>query len=251
MFKSLLKKIGFGNATVDARLRGGAVQQGGVLQGDVFIKGADDATQIDEIYLKVVTEYTRESGDTSVRENCTLAEQKLFDRFTIGGREEKTVPFSIQLPYETPATTYSYQKVYLQTTAETSAIFDPNDTDPIDVAPHPHTERVVAALQGLGFQLFKVDCEYAPRFGGRFPFVQEFEFKAYNTEFRGRLDELEAYLRPNPQGIDVVFQIDRRGGFFNEMFGLDESYAMTQLSAADLNGPQLAATLRNQIASRI
>ena len=34
MFKSLLKKIGFGNAKVDARLRGGAVQQGGVLEGD-------------------------------------------------------------------------------------------------------------------------------------------------------------------------------------------------------------------------
>src|SRR5688572_27130424 len=61
MFKSLFKKLGFGNAKVDARLRGSAVVQGGVLEGDVFITGADEATTIDELYLRVVTEYTRES----------------------------------------------------------------------------------------------------------------------------------------------------------------------------------------------
>lgn len=250
MFKSLLKKIGFGNATVDARLRGGAVAQGGTLEGDVYIKGADDATPIDELYLRVVTEYTRESGDNTIRENCTLAEQKVFDRITIQAGEEKNVPFAIQLPFETPVTTIGSHKVYLQTKLETSAIFDPNDTDQIEVAPHPHTEHVLAAIQNLGFQLFKVDCEYTPRFGGRFPFVQEFEFKP-SGEFRGRLDELEAYLKPNAQGIEVVFQVDRRGGMFSEFFGTDESFAATNLSAADLQSPNLPATLRNVINSRL
>lgn len=250
MFKSLLKKIGFGNAKVDARLRGGAVQQGGVLEGDVFITGADDATTIDELYLRVVTEYKREGDDYSTTEHCTLAEHKLFDRFTVQPREQKTVPFRLQLPFETPVTTVGYQKVYLQTTMETSAIFDPNDTDPIQVVPHPFTERVLSALQSLGFQLYKVDCEYTPRFGGRFPFVQEFEFKPGN-EFYGRLDELEAYLRPNPNGIEVVFQVDRRGGLFSEFFGSDEKYASTNLSAADLQNPNLPAVLRNLIAARL
>lgn len=250
MFKSLLKKIGFGNAKVDARLRGGAVAQGGVLEGDVFITGADDATTIDELYLRVVTAYTRESDDHSVSENCTLTEQKVFDRFTIEARAEKTIPFAIELPFETPVTTIGSHKVYLQTKLETSAIFDPNDTDQIQVAPHPHTERVLAAIENLGFRLFKVDCEHAPRFGGRFPFVQEFEFKP-SGEFQGRLDELEAYLKPNAHGIEVVFQVDRRGGAFSEFFGTDESFASTNLSAADLQSPSLAATLRNLIAGRL
>lgn len=250
MFKSLLNKIGFGNAKVDARLRGGAVMQGGTLEGDVFITGSDQSTTIDELYLKVVTEYTRESDDYSVRESCTLAEHKLFNRFAVGPREQKTVPFAIQLPFETPTTAFGYQKVYLQTTLETSAIFDPNDTDPIEVAPHPHTDRVISAIQSLGFHLFKVDCEYAPRFGGRFPFVQEFEFKP-SGEFRGRLDELEAYLKPSPQGIEIIFQVDRRGGFFNEFFGTDESYASTRLGIADLQSQNLPMVLRNLIASRV
>jgi sporulation-control protein len=249
MFKSLLKKIGFGNAKVDARLRGGVVQ-GSILEGDVFVTGADDETTIDELFLRVITEYSRENDEHTVKENCTLAEQKVLDRFSIGAREQKTIPFAIELPFETPVTTVGSHRVYLETKMETSAIFDPNDTDQIEVAPHPHTERVLAAIQNLGFNLFKVDCEYTPHFGGRFPFVQEFEFKP-SGEFRGRLDELEAYLKPNANGIEVIFQVDRRGGVFSEFFGTDESFASAHLSAADLQSPNLAATLRNLIACRL
>lgn len=249
MFKSLFKKLGFGNAKVDARLRGSAVQ-GGTLEGDVFITGADEETTIDELYLRVVSEYTRESDDYQKTESCVLAEHKLFDRFTVRAKEEKTIPFSIQIPFETPVTTMGWNRVYLQTTLETSAIFDPNDTDQIQVTAHPHTQAVLNAIQSLGFSLFKVDCEYTHKFGGRYPFVQEFEFKP-SGEFRGRLDELEAYLRPNPNGIEVIFQIDKRGGMFSEYFGTDESYASTNLSAADLQNPNLAQILRNLIVQRM
>lgn len=250
MFKSLFKKLGFGNAQVDARLRGGAVMQGGVLEGDVFITGADDATTIDELYLRVVTEYKRESGDNTYHESCTLAQHKLFDRFVIQAREQKAIPFAIQLPFETPVTNMGWQRVYLQTVLETSAIFDPKDTDPIQVSPHPFTQRVLQAIQNIGFSMIKVDCEYSSRFGGQYPFVQEFEFRPMGGEFRGRLDELEAYLRPNPYGIDVTFQIDKRGGL-SEFFGMDESYAGLQLNEAQLRDPNLEMNLRNFIAQRM
>ena len=249
MFKSLFKKLGFGNVSVDARLRG-AVQQGGVLQGDVFITGADDATTIDELYLRVVAEYTRENDEHNSTERSTLIEHKLFDRLLIQPKEQKSVPFGIQIPFETPVTTMGYNRVYLQTAAETSAMFDPNDTDHLEVHPHPHTQQVINAISATGFQLFKVDVEYAPRFGGRFPFVQEFEFKP-TGEFRGRLDELEAYIRPNPNGAEIVFQIDKRGGFFGEMFGTDENYAFTNLSVMDLQNPNLPSVLRNLIVQRM
>lgn len=249
MFKSLFKKLGFGNASVDARLRG-AVVQGGILEGDVFITGADEATTIDELYLRVVAEYTREAEDYQKTESCTLAEHKMFDKFTIQAKEEKSLPFQIQIPFETPVTTMGFNKVYLQTTLETSAIFDPNDTDPIEVLPHQYTQTVLNAIQSVGFSLFKVDCEYTNKFGGRYPFVQEFEFKA-TGEFRGRLDELEAYLRPNESGIEVMFQIDKRGGVFSEYFGTDESHASVRLSAAELQNPNLSSVLKDVIARNI
>ena len=250
MFKSLFKKLGFGNVKVDARLHEGSVVQGGVLKGDVFITGADDAATIDELHLRVVTEYTRESDEYQKTENCVLTEHKLFDRLTIQPKEEKSIPFSLQLPFETPVTTMGWNRVYLETTLETSAIFDPNDTDPIEVAPHLFTERVLEAIENIGFSLFKVDCEYTHKFGGRYPFVQEFEFKA-GGEFRGRLDELEAYLRPNQNGIEVIFQIDKRGGAFSEYFGTDEKHASVNLSAADLQNPNLEEVLRNLIVQQM
>ena len=249
MFKSLFKKLGFGNISVDARLRG-AVQQGGNLEGDVLISGADEATTIDELYLKIVCEYTKESDDYNTTESSTLVQHKLFDRLAIQAKEQKSVPFSIQVPFETPVTTFGGSRVYLQTAAETSAIFDPNDTDPIEVQPHPFTQQVLSAIERVGFSLFKVDCEHAPRFGGRFPFVQEFEFKP-TGDFRGRLDELEAYIRPNPNGVEIVFQIDKRGGMFSEYFGTDESHAAINLSAGELQDPNLPSILRNLIEQRM
>jgi sporulation-control protein len=249
MFKSLFKKLGFGNISVDARLRG-AVQQGGVLQGDVVIKGADEATTIDELYLRVVCEYTRESDDYNSTEKSILVEHKLFDRLTIQAKEDKSVPFSIQNPFETPVTTMGFNRVYLQTAAETSAIFDPGDSDQVEVLPHPHTQQVLNAVQAIGFSLFKVDCEHAPHFGGRFPFVQEFEFNP-TGDFRGRLDELEAYIRPNQNGVEIVFQIDKRGGMFSEYFGTDESHASINLSASELQNPNLPAVLRNIIEQKM
>lgn len=246
MFKSLFKKLGFGNVKVDARLHKGAVVQGGVLKGDIFITGADDVMTIDEVYLRVVTQYTRENDDYQKTENCVLAEHKLFDRFMLQSKEERTIPFALQLPFETPVTTMGYNRVYLETTLETNAIFDPKDTDPMEIAPHPFTEKVLRAIESIGFSLFKVDCEYTHKFGGRYPFVQEFEFKA-GGEFRGRLDELEAYLRPNQNGIEVIFQIDKRGGAFSEYFGTDEKHASIKLSAADLQNPNLPGILRDVI----
>lgn len=249
MFKSLFKKLGFGNLKVDARISG-ACEQGGVLQGEVVIAGADEATTIDELYLRVVCEYTRESDDYSSTERSTLIDYKLFERLTVQAKEQKSVPFSLRLPFETPVTTMGYNRVYLQTTAETSAIFDPNDTDHLEVHPHPFTRQVLKAIEAVGFSLYKVDVEYAPRFGGQYPFVQEFEFTP-TGEFRGRLDELEAYIRPNRGGVEIVFQIDKRGGVFGEFFGTDESHAFVTVSSAELQNPNLPSVLRNLILQRL
>lgn len=246
MFKSLFKSLGFGNVKIDARLRTPSVPQGGTLQGDVYIMGSDSHSTIDQLWVKVITNFKREgSDDYEYNQNITLAQYKLFDRLPVAAKEQKSVPFSIQLPFETPVTTIGYQRVYLSTVADTSAIFDPGDTDAIQITPHPHSDRVLRAVQNIGFTLYKVDCEYNTRFGGQYPFVQEFEFKP-TGEFRGRLDELEAYLKPHPNGCDVTFQIDRRGGWA-EFFGTDESYARLQLTLHDLNDPGLENNLRNYI----
>ncbi|HYP50820.1 MAG TPA: sporulation protein [Pyrinomonadaceae bacterium] len=248
MFGNIFKTLGFGNAKVDARLHNATVVQGGALSGDVYITGSDSATTIDELYLKVVTQFKKENDDHESTHDCVLAQHKLFDRFQVNANDQKSIPFQIPIPFETPVTTLGYQKVFLQTTLETSAIFDPSDTDYIQVQPHPHLQRMVGAIQNLGFSLHKVDCEYNRKFGGQYPFVQEFEFKPHG-EFRGRMNELEAYFKPHPHGINVTFQLDKRG--WSQVFGMNESYAQLQLNVQDLQGNSLERNLRNYLYQRL
>ena len=248
MLGKLFKKLGFGNAKVDARLHNSTVVQGGTLNGEVQITGSDDATTIDELFIKVVTQFKKEGDDYDSTHDCVLAQHKLFDQFQIGAREQKSIPFQIQVPFETPVTTMGNQKVFLQTTLETSAIFDPSDTDYIQVQPHQHVQRIMQAIQNLGFSLYKVDCEYNTRFGGQYPFVQEFEFKPQG-EFRSRMNELEAYFKPHPGGINVTFQFDKRG--WSEFFGVNESYAQLQLGVQDLQSQNLEGNLRDYLYQRL
>lgn len=113
---------------------------------------------------------------------------------------------------------------------------DPSDWDEISVKPHPLMEKVLQAVQNLGFHLHEVDCEYNPRLGHPYPFVQEFEFRP-NGKYYGRLDELEVTLRFDGYQLEVLLQIDRkvRGlqSFIEESFGLDERYAHLQIPASD------------------
>lgn len=82
------------------------------------------------------------------------------------------------------------------------------------------------ALASLGFQLRKVECEYARRRGRSYPFVQQFEFVP-TTYFRGQLDELEVIFYPHESGLDLWLEVDRRargfGGLLAEALDDDES----------------------------
>lgn len=238
MFKKLLAKVGIGAATVDTRLYDDALVPGGMLEGEVYMTGGDVSQEIDDIYLYLATQYKREVEDSTVTEECTLVKYRLSERFSLQPKEAKVIPFSVPLPYETPLTVGN-QPVYLRTGLDISTAIDPKDTDYIQVHPHPLMQAVLDALENLDFQLYKVDCEYSPHFGGRYPFVQEFEFRPVG-KYRGHLDELEVIFSLNSDILDVFLEIDRRargfGGLLAEAFDIDERYVRFQVTPDYLNG---------------
>jgi sporulation-control protein len=232
MFKKLLAKVGIGAATVDTRLYNDAVVPGEIIEGEVYITGGDVSQEIDDIYISVVTQYKREVEDNTVTEECKLLKYCLSERFSLQPKEEKIIPFSFPIPEETPLT-IGNQPVYLRTGLDISTAIDPKDTDYIQVYPHPLMQLVLDALENLGFQLYKVDCEYNPHFGGRYPFVQEFEFRPIG-KYQGYLDELELIFSLYSNELDVFLEIDRRargfGGFLAEAFDMDERYMRFQVT---------------------
>jgi sporulation-control protein len=253
MFKKLLAKVGIGAATVDTRLYNDALVPGEMIEGEVYITGGDVSQDIDDIYISVVTQYKREVEDSTVTEECKLLKYCLSECFSLQPKEEKVIPFSFPIPEETPLT-IGNQPVYLRTGLDISTAIDPKDTDYIQVYPHPLMQAVLDALEHLGFQLYKVDCQYNPHFGGRYPFVQEFEFRPVG-KYQGSLDELEVIFSLYSNALDVFLEIDKRargfGGFLAEAFDMDERYMRFQVTPDYLDDSvgELEATIDDIIQS--
>lgn len=235
MFKKLLASVGIGAAQVDTRLFKESLIPGEIVQGEVHIVGGDIAQEIDEIYMYVITHYEREANDSKVKEECVLLKHRLSERFSLQPKEQKAIPFAFQLPYETPLT-MGRQPVYLRTGLDIKNAIDPGDSDFIEVLPHPLMSKVIDAVKQLGFQLFKVDCEYNRYLGRNYPFVQEFEFRPTGS-YRSRLEEMELIFFLKQDELEILLELDKRArgflGAWEEAFNLDERYARFRLTAAD------------------
>ncbi len=253
MFKKILASVGIGAAKVDTRVFNPSVVPGDVLEGEVYIAGGDVAQDIDDIYLKLATEYKREVDDSTVYEECVLVNYRLLERLTIQPKEEMVVPFSLELPYEMPLT-LGRTPVYIRTGLDIKTAINPRDRDALEVRPHPLMQRVLEAMERLGFHLHKVDCEYTHHFGGHYPFVQEFEFKPTGN-YRNYLDELEVIFRLNPDELEVLLEIDKKArgfaGWLDEAFDLDERYARFYLAQSDLYEMDVEAMIEDIIHGNI
>jgi sporulation-control protein len=220
------------------------------LQGEVRILGGNLAQDIDRIYLYVATEYECERDGETYREECRLIKHQVSSKFTIQPREEKIVPFSIQIPHRTPLT-LGRQEVYISTGLDIAMAINPRDRDYISIEPHPFMQAFLDALGSLGFQLRESDCQYNPTLGRDYPFVQELEFVT-TGKYRSKLDELEVIFYLESDRLEVLLEIDRKArgfsGWVREAFDADESHAYISVSANDLEQPM---RLLNKIEDRL
>lgn len=220
VFKRLLGSLGVGGPTVDTVLDPGPVRPGGALTGRVRLKGGQAGFDIEGITLELVArvEAEHEEGE---REG-TVA----FERFTVGGGfrlaegEEREVPFSVPLPWETPVTELYGQPLGIvlgvRTELSVAGAKDKGDLDPLTVGPLPVQEAVLEAFGRLGFGFRSADLEYG-RIGGtgqQLPFYQEIEIVP-SPEYADRVNEVEVTFLAGPGGMEVVLEADRRGGLLS------------------------------------
>ncbi|WP_329055276.1 sporulation protein [Streptomyces violaceus] len=217
VFKRLLGALGVGGPTVDTVLAPAPVRPGGTLTGQVQLEGGKSDFEIEHITLELVArvEAEHEGGESE----GVVA----FDRFTVGGGfrlaegEQRSVPFSVTLPWETPATQLHGQSLGVvlgvRTELSVAGAKDKGDLDQLIVAPLPAQEAVLEALGGLGFGFKSADLEYG-RIGGtgqRLPFYQEIELVP-SPPYARQVNEIELTFLANPGGMEVVLEADKRGG---------------------------------------
>lgn len=247
-FDKMKASIGIGNAKVDTQLEKGQLFIGEQVNGVVYVLGGKTEQEINGIYLKLMTEVERESDDKKYISHESIFRIKVSDGFTIGKSEEKRIPFSFVLPLQTPITLGS-QDVWIDTELDVSFAVDPKDKDSIRVMPNQSVGTLLQAFDQLGFRLRKAFS--IPMRVGTYHAVQEFEYVP-TTEFRGRLDEVEAVFIPEASGITLLLEVDRKarglGGFLSAAMGTDESKLRLSFTTQELTNPQgVTARLRETI----
>ncbi|MFS0654487.1 sporulation protein [Bacillus sp. 179-C3.3 HS] len=238
---SFLKKfaasVGIGAAKVDTILEREAYVPGEEVRGTVHVKGGKIAQDIRYIDLKLNTRYVIVKDDEEHRKYATIHSLRVTDSFTIQPGEEHQFSFSFTLPLDTPISVGKVE-VSVVTDLDIQGGIDKFDNDRIIVKAHPWIDSVLGAVSHLGFRLHEADCEQAPYFQRRLPFVQEFEFIPTAGYYRQMLDELELIFLIDEDGLDIVFEIDRRArglrGWLEEMYNDGEQLVRIRFNQSEL-----------------
>ena len=240
--KRILARIGIGAATVDTVLPTTELTQGESFDARVEMRGGSTAQDVDAIYFALKTRYRDDDGYSTT----TVSRERVTDPFTLDADEERTVDVAFEVPRETPVTVGNGEarsgsgsrtasggvEVWLDTGLDVKGALDPDDRDHVEVRPDPYLGALFDALDRLGFALRSSSCEAT---GGVFStrFAQEFEFRPRSGPFAGSFDELEIVATPTDDGIDVLLEVDRRGGLLAEMTEMDERYERFSVRETD------------------
>lgn len=243
MLDRMLARIGVGAATVDTYLSSVAAVPGGTLSGDIVIQGGQVPQEINRLYLQLMTRYKVDDRT----HNHVLSSYTIGEPLTVQPQTQVAQPFAIELPTTTPLTV-GRTPIYLVTGLDLTGAFDPKDSDTIQVTPHPLQQRVLTALDELGFQLWHAETEYDTRWGR---LVQELEFRP-SGRYREHLRELELIFGLDHDGLDVFIEIDRRArglGLFFE--SLNEQRGSLHFTLADMERSDWTARLQATIDARL
>jgi sporulation-control protein len=222
VFRKLLNAMGVGGPSVETVLHNPNVRPGGVITGDVTILGGDHPTDIIGVNLALKSRVEVESGDNEYNANLEYAKARIAGSFQLGPGVRHGIPFSLPVPWEAPLT-HMYGRALHGTTVgvatelEVARAVDATDLDPVAVHPLPAQERVLNAFANLGFQFRNADCEKGRIWGvhQELPFYQEIEFYP-PPQYSGGIKQLEVTFVAGPQSMDVVLELDKRGGVFTE-----------------------------------
>ncbi|MER7816962.1 sporulation protein [Streptomyces sp. NPDC096153] len=255
VFKRLLGSLGVGGPTVDTVLDHGAAAPGQPLTGQIHLKGGDVSFDIEHITLELVACVEAETHDGE-HEGAVV-----FDRFTVGGGfrltegEQRSIPFSVTLPWETPITELHGQSLGVvlgvRTELAVHGAKDKGDLDPLHVRPLPVQEAILEALGQLGYGFKSADLEL-DRIGGtgqQLPFYQEIELTP-SPEYAHTVNEIEVTFLANPAGMEVVLEAGKRGGLFSEGHDALDRHVVSHEGAAHRDWNAVVGSWISQLVER-
>ncbi|MFI0737439.1 sporulation protein [Streptomyces sp. NPDC021100] len=219
VFKKLLGALGVGGPTVDTVLDG-PVPPGGALTGHVRLRGGKADFDVEHVTLEFEARVEAERGDEEHHGTVVFDRHTVAGGFRLAAGEERDIPFAVPVPWETPVTELYGRPLGtvlgVRTELAVAGARDKGDLDPLTVRPLPAQEAVLDAFGRLGFGLRSADLElgHIRGSGQRLPFYQEIEF-APAPQYAYAVHEIEVTFLAAPDGMEVVLEADKRGGFLS------------------------------------
>lgn len=220
-FKKLLASLGAGGASVETVLTEVNVVPGGVVQGEVRIQGGSVNQQIEGLSVGLQAKVEVEGGDQEYKQDVEFTKVRLGGAFEVQAGAVHTVPFGLEIPWETPVTMIDGQalrgmNIGVTTELAIARAIDSGDLDPINVHPLPAQKAILDAFLQLGFRFKNADLERGHIRGTRqkLPFYQEVEFFP-PSQYQG-LSQVELSFVADENAMDVVLEMDKKPGLFSE-----------------------------------
>ncbi|MCG5215538.1 sporulation protein [Streptosporangium sp. KLBMP 9127] len=199
---------------MDTVLAAPNVRPGQALAGEVRIKGGDFEASIEHVTLGLVVQDSSEDG-ADTRE---FFRAEVSGPFTLAVGEERTLPFEMPIPWETPLSEIDGQPlrgvaIGVRTELSIAKAVDKGDLDLVRVNPLPAQDAVLHALIRLGFQFGGTELETGHLYGVRrdLPFHQEIEFYP-PPQYAGGISEIELAFVASEHGLEVILKADSRHG---------------------------------------
>ena len=248
VFKRLMQAMGVGGPSVETVLANPNCRPGGYLEGRVHVIGGEHAVDIEYLAIGLVTRVEVESGDGEFHSDQEFQRARLTGSFKLEAGARHDIDFRFDVPWETPITEVYGQHLHgmtmgLATELEVARAVDKSDLDAVAVHPLPAQEQILDALLRLGFRFSRADVERGRVYGVQqtLPFYQEIEFYP-PPQYASAINQLELTFLPTPQTLQIVLEIDKRGGLFTEghdafgRFDVDYRTAEQQDWTAQLDG---------------
>ncbi|MEU6345608.1 sporulation protein [Streptomyces sp. NPDC046977] len=230
-FKKLLASLGAGGASVETVLSEPNVVPGGVVQGEVRIQGGSVPQRIEGLSVGLQARVEVEGQDAEYKQDIEFHRQQLGGAFEVQPGAVHVVPFGLEIPWETPITTFlgrhlTGMNVGVTTELAIARAVDSSDLDPINVHPVPAQQALLDAFGRLGFSFKNADLERGHIRGTRqrLPFYQEIEFFA-PQQYRG-MTQVELSFIADGHEMDVVLEMDKKPGLFSEGSDAYRSFTM-------------------------
>jgi sporulation-control protein len=239
VFKKMMRAFGVGGPSVDTVLANPNTRPGLSLDGQVRIQGGDHDVTIEQVVLGLVTRVSAEHGDGFAE----FHRQPVAGSFLLRKGEQRDLPFSFPVPWETPVTSMYGQRLHgmtmgVRTELQVAKAVDKGDLDEVAIHPLPVQEAILDAFNRLGFRFKKADIESGGIHGVRqqFPFYQEIEFYAA-PQYAGSINEVEVTFIADPTGVEVILEFDKRGGFLTPGHDAYGRYRVPHTEAESPNWP--------------